>query len=183
MRRSAAICLFRFGWVVAAGAGSVVGCQDRDDGQTTAGKTPAPPTSAQESYGFSPEELKALGLDDVDLAADDPDEAGTAQGNPMAGCLQCHVDIESAYKSSKHYQVGKTRCIDCHGPSLEHVGDENNEVKPDERFARADIDSLCGECHDCSRTIPPSPATLPLNKPKVCTDCHPAHGFTMPDDD
>lgn len=178
------ICLFWLGGAVASGAVCVVGCEDRDDGQTAAGKTHAPATTrAEESYGFSPEELKALGLDDIDMAADDPDESGTAEGNPMAGCLQCHVDVESAHKGGKHYQVGKIRCIDCHGPSIDHVGDENNEVKPDELFARGDVDSLCGKCHGCSRAIPSGPAKLPLNKPRVCTDCHPAHEFTLPDDD
>ena len=52
-----------------------------------------------------------------------------------------------------------------------------NEVKPDELFARKDVDRLCSECHDCSRPIPRGWSDLPLDKRQVCSECHRSHGF------
>lgn len=86
----------------------------------------------------------------------------------MSGCSTCHVDVEILTKGSKHLLVG-IGCADCHGKSERHILDENNKVKPDRVFSRADINSFCDGCHECA---------LPAEKrppPKVCTDCHPAH--------
>ena len=94
--------------------------------------------------------------------------------NPLAGCTLCHVDIEDEYVGSTHYDEG-VACAKCHGPSEGHVADENNEVKPDELFAREDVDRLCEACHDCSRQIPPEKPP----EPKVCTDCHGPHDIAM----
>ena len=130
--------------------------------------------SDEKSYGFSAEELEALGLSDlVSDAASMADDS--AQENPMAGCLQCHVDTEKSYLSSAHHRDAEMGCVDCHGPSEGHVGNENNEVLPDEVFARKNVDRLCSECHDCSRET--SRPTSADELPKVCTDCHAAHGF------
>lgn len=91
--------------------------------------------------------------------------------NPLAGCQQCHVDIEDEYAVSLHFKQ-KASCKDCHGPSEGHLADENNEVKPDEVFARKDVDRLCGECHECSR---PTATEPPEQRSKVCIDCHGPH--------
>lgn len=116
-------------------------------------------------------------------AAEKPEDPGgsskssdKAQKNPLAGCTLCHVDVEDEYVESIHFDE-KVACTDCHGPSKEHLADENNEVKPDELFARKDTDRLCSECHDCSREIPAGWSDLPLDKRQVCTECHVAHGF------
>jgi len=90
----------------------------------------------------------------------------------MSGCSICHVDVEVASKGSKHV-AADIGCADCHGKSEGHVRDENNEVKPDRVFAPAEINSFCGDCHDCSL---PADKRLP---PKVCTDCHDAHALTV----
>lgn len=97
--------------------------------------------------------------------------------NPLAGCLQCHVDVEAEHLSSRHHRVRNIGCIDCHGPSKGHTTDENNEVKPEETFARKDVDRLCSRCHKCSRKTTPSRTKTQPDKRKVCTDCHLAHIF------
>jgi hypothetical protein len=110
---------------------------------------------------------------------EDPDPStgkDKPQKNPLAGCTLCHVDVEDEYVESEHFHE-KVACIECHGPSKGHVADENNEVKPDEMFARKDVDRLCSECHDCERKIPPGWSDLPLKKRKVCSECHVAHEF------
>ena len=98
-------------------------------------------------------------------------EKNATEKNPLAGCQQCHVDIEDEYAVSLHFEQ-KVSCKDCHGPSDGHLADENNEVKPDEVFARKDVDRLCGKCHECSR---PTSAESPEHRPKVCIDCHGPH--------
>jgi hypothetical protein len=97
--------------------------------------------------------------------------------NPLAGCTLCHVDVEDEYVESVHFDE-QVACTDCHGPSKEHLADENNEVKPEELFARKDTDRLCSECHECSRTIPTGWSDLPREKRQVCTECHGAHEFS-----
>ena len=106
-----------------------------------------------------------INLDDIDLADLEP-----AEPNPLAGCVQCHVDVSDKFEGGTHHREEVT-CIDCHGPSEGHLADENNEVKPDEVFARADVGRLCSECHDCDRLLPDKPTA----KRKVCIDCHGSH--------
>ena len=103
-----------------------------------------------------------------------PSPKPPALKNPLAGCQQCHVDIEDEYAPSLHFQE-KVACTECHGPSTGHLADENNEVKPDELFGRKDVDRLCERCHECSR--PAEPKRIPKSSPeyKVCTDCHGPH--------
>ncbi|OHB80674.1 MAG: hypothetical protein A2W31_12760 [Planctomycetes bacterium RBG_16_64_10] len=100
------------------------------------------------------------------------------QSNPLAGCSLCHVDVEDQFVGSGHFpeQVG---CQTCHGPSAEHLADENNEVPPDELFARGDVDRLCAECHECGRSYRAEPATDPAREPRVCTDCHSPHNLAQ----
>ena len=96
------------------------------------------------------------------------------QPNPLAGCSLCHVDVEDEYVGTKHFKkhVG---CKTCHGPSEGHLADENNEVKPDERFARKDVDRRCSECHECDRPKSSQPVSDARGRPKVCIDCHGHH--------
>jgi len=98
--------------------------------------------------------------------------------NPLAGCLQCHVDVEAEHLSSAHHRVLKIGCIDCHGPSKGHVADENNEVEPEETFARKDVDGSCGRCHKCSRETTARETKTQPGTRKVCTECHAAHIFS-----
>ena len=97
--------------------------------------------------------------------------------NPLSGCVMCHVDVEDEYLHSKHHSVAKISCVACHGPSKGHVADENNEIKPEETFARQDIDRLCGRCHECPQKAGASPTETSSPDYKVCTDCHAAHSL------
>lgn len=90
------------------------------------------------------------------------------QTNPMAGCSICHVDVEDVFVGSAHFK-SKIGCKTCHGPSKEHLADENNEVKPDRLPTRKDMDSFCSTCHDCSRPEMENPSA------RICTDCHGHH--------
>lgn len=95
--------------------------------------------------------------------------------NPLAGCEQCHVDVEKDYVGGTHYKE-KVGCTNCHGASKGHLADENNEVKPDELFARQDVDRLCGKCHECFR----DEGADPPGTDNVCTDCHGSHKNVIP---
>ena len=97
-------------------------------------------------------------------------------------CVVCHVDASDQWTGTLHDR-NDVGCIECHGPSEAHAQDENNEVLPDEIFARADVDRLCAECHRCTRSgvadeVPLRDVAL---GPPVCTDCHRAHGFALPE--
>ena len=125
-----------------------------------------------------PKNLREMDVHEMDLAELDLAELGLIEENPLGGCAGCHVDVEDELKGSIHLaeEVG---CVECHGPSDEHVRDENNEAKPDEVFARKDIDRLCGDCHGCSRPRTAKAAAATAADPKVCTDCHHAHNLTI----
>jgi hypothetical protein len=100
------------------------------------------------------------------------------QENPVAGCTLCHVDEENAFLGGKHFEE-KVGCRTCHGPSLGHIADEKNDVKPDEVFARPDVDRLCGFCHECGRPDEPEPEKAADALPKVCNECHGQHDLAL----
>lgn len=88
-------------------------------------------------------------------------------------CTTCHVNIRDQLRGGEH-DKNSISCVECHGASERHARNENNEVKPDQGFARQDVDRVCGDCHDCSRSEPAAEAAPTTF---VCTDCHPAHKF------
>jgi len=115
-----------------------------------------------------------LNLDDIDLGEIDLADLESEAANPLAGCVMCHTDVGDQFQGSVH-QKEAVGCTDCHGESKGHVADENNEVKPDEVFARKDVDRRCSECHECSRPgADRPPAESPATR-HVCTDCHGSH--------
>ncbi len=103
------------------------------------------------------------------------------QENPLAGCTLCHVDVEDQFIGTLHFEE-KVGCSTCHGPSEGHLADENNEVKPDEVFARADVDRLCGRCHECPRPVSKEPELTAQRQAKVCVDCHGPHDLVLADE-
>lgn len=88
-------------------------------------------------------------------------------------CTTCHVDIRDQLRGGGH-DKNSISCVECHGASERHARNENNDVKPDQRFARPDVDRVCGDCHECSRA---ESATQTAPTTFICTDCHPAHKF------
>ena len=88
-------------------------------------------------------------------------------------CTTCHVNIRDQLRGGGH-DKSSISCVECHGASERHARNENNEVKPDQGFARKDVDRVCGDCHECSRAEPAAEAAPTTF---VCTDCHPAHKF------
>ena len=186
-------------WAVLAGLTiCAAGCQQRPDGpaNVTAGSQNTK-AAASKGSGDDPKEKPATPDDapaEPQAASSDPPKAPAekpkpkespspkpaALKNPLAGCQQCHVDIEDEYSPSLHFKE-KVACTECHGPSNGHLADENNEVKPDELFARKDVDRLCGRCHECER--PAEVKRIPKSSPehKVCTDCHGHHDLKPAD--
>jgi hypothetical protein len=107
-----------------------------------------------------------------------PQEVDPRTEASLGGCDTCHVDVADACVGSPHFEQ-EVGCISCHGPSEGHVAEENNEIQPDEVFARDDVDRVCSNCHACSRpgqhgADPPPTAD---GHQKVCTECHAAHAF------
>jgi hypothetical protein len=90
------------------------------------------------------------------------------------GCDMCHADVADEVIGTRH-QAKRVGCVKCHGKSLPHVQDENNEVKPDRVFARKDIDRSCSSCHKCSRPDATKLSASPKPGQKVCIDCHSTH--------
>ena len=93
-----------------------------------------------------------------------------ATANPFGGCVMCHVDVADEMKGDKHLVQG-IGCVRCHGPSVAHSADENNEVKPDRVFTIANTDAQCRACHECS----PQVTAQVRIRHKLCTECHGAH--------
>ena len=88
-------------------------------------------------------------------------------------CTTCHVNTRDQLRGGAH-DKNSISCVECHGASERHARDENNDIKPDQRFLRRDVDRVCGECHDCERPIATAEAAASA---PVCTACHPAHKF------
>ena len=174
-------------WLLAASASCKNDAADPPAGPQTPNLRTADPAMAVEPVPVpagqpdqvNPEEdgpahsvLEDMGLTEMELAEMGLGGLESIDANPLGGCVSCHVDVEDELKKGKHLaeEVG---CIECHGPSDGHVRDENNEIKPDQVFARKDVDRLCGECHKCSRPG----AEEPPEEHKVCTDCHRPHSL------
>lgn len=138
--------------------------------QVNAGVAPAKPTCPDQPRGEQAEIQTT--------AAANAETKYPLQDNPLAGCPLCHVDIEDQFVGGIHFQQ-KVGCRTCHGPSEGHIADENNEVKPDELFARENVDRLCGRCHECSRSVPEEPELTQDGQVKVCIDCHGPHDLVL----
>jgi len=141
-----------------------------DTGSEPPAKARAKSDEADPLAGMSPELLAQLA----------EAEAAAAAEEQHGACGICHIDTTDEFNGSLH-ETEEVACVDCHGPSEGHVEDENNDVKPDEVFARADVDRLCEKCHECSRPDPAKPVPVPRKERKVCTDCHAAHQFPLED--
>lgn len=97
-------------------------------------------------------------------------------------CFVCHGNYEGEELVTVH-ATEEVGCIDCHGESLAHRNDEDNITPPDKMYALADVDGMCGECHDMhdvsardviERWHERCPAKSNPDE-IVCTDCHFGH--------
>lgn len=108
------------------------------------------------------------------------DPPGMREGRPVvpqefekAGvCARCHVVSVLEWGLSRHLDT-EANCVECHGPSLQHVTDERNEAKPD-RLPHGDeiARKTCLRCHDAG-----CPATLGV---EGCQQCHHVHALIHP---
>jgi len=137
--------------------------------KTTAAKKPKP-----KKTGKSPAKTATVKPKESKTAEARMKRKYPLQPNPLAGCSLCHVDVEDEYVDTTHFEES-VGCKTCHGPSKGHLADENNEVKPDQMFARKAVDRLCAECHECDRPEPMKTARGKDKKPLVCIDCHGHH--------
>ena len=106
-----------------------------------------------------------------------PAQPGRPQELDKAGvCSRCHVTVALEWGIAKHHTITNgTRvpnCTGCHGPSLGHVMDEENGIKPDRIPRGAAIATLCLECHEdgCPKT----------ENVKDCQTCHHPHALVNP---
>jgi hypothetical protein len=86
----------------------------------------------------------------------------------------CHIDVADETVGTRHHAKG-IGCVKCHGPSIDHVRDENNEVKPDRVITQKDVDKFCARCHECSRPQSARPPTAKKQGAIICTTCHGTH--------
>jgi formylglycine-generating enzyme required for sulfatase activity len=100
-----------------------------------------------------------------------PQAATDVQLKQAGVCARCHVISVVEWGISGHQKAG-TDCIACHGPSLGHVRDERNNIKPDRLPHAAAIAGLCATCH---------PAGCPKSKrTDACQTCHHVHALVDP---
>jgi hypothetical protein len=145
------------------------------DSLSVADSAPAVATILEEPSSANAPAADPAPVADKQIALADAD-ADTAK--LLSGCDLCHIDVVDEYVGTLHFKEG-IGCIKCHGASDGHVRDENNDVKPEEVFARPNVDRLCGECHECCRTISPARTDADRARRQVCTDCHGSHRFPL----
>ena len=120
--------------------------------------------------------LLAPGLPAQQIAApgqgQDRESAQALEDLKKAGvCARCHVVSTLEWRMSGHLKAG-TDCVACHGPSLGHIKNEQNEVKPDRVPRQAESTKLCASCHNagCPKT----------REAADCETCHHFHGLMNP---
>jgi formylglycine-generating enzyme required for sulfatase activity len=100
-----------------------------------------------------------------------PQAATDVQLKQAGVCARCHVISVVEWGISGHQKAG-TDCIACHGPSVGHVRDERNNIKPDRLPHAAAIAGLCATCHAAG--CPKSKRT------DACQTCHHVHALLDP---
>jgi formylglycine-generating enzyme required for sulfatase activity len=100
-----------------------------------------------------------------------PQAATDVQLKQAGVCARCHVISVVEWGISGHQKAG-TDCIACHGPSVGHVRDERNNIKPDRLPRAAAIAGLCATCHAAG--CPKSKRT------DACQTCHHVHALLDP---
>jgi nitrate/TMAO reductase-like tetraheme cytochrome c subunit len=100
-------------------------------------------------------------------------------------CYDCHAYLkEQKEPLIVRHRAANVGCVDCHGESEAHVGDESCETPPDIMYAKDQINVACGKkgCHS-ERKLKKVTSHLPWyagadpdnTNRKYCTDCHGNH--------
>lgn len=97
-------------------------------------------------------------------------------------CYVCHGNYDGEELVVMHGK-DEVGCIDCHGESHAHRGDEDNITPPDKMYAPEGVDPMCAECHEehdvaAAKVITRWQERCPAKSdPRtiICTDCHGSH--------
>ncbi|NLE61660.1 MAG: DUF1080 domain-containing protein [Planctomycetes bacterium] len=107
-------------------------------------------------------------------------------------CLVCHELLAEEEISHKH-ELEDLLCIDCHGPSRQHMEDEMLMTKADVLFGRTEVDPFCYGCHPAHREPAKveafreewrgrdRPNGRAITSSSICTDCHGTHNLDRAD--
>jgi sugar phosphate isomerase/epimerase len=89
-------------------------------------------------------------------------------------CYACHLNYEEEKLTRIHQPVG-VGCENCHGPSIEHSGDEDNITPPDKMYPKSEINAFCMTCHEKEKLLKREDHRdffKEGDKDETCTDCH-----------
>ena len=101
-------------------------------------------------------------------------------------CVRCHEPFDSEPLALSHLKQ-RIPCVACHGPSDAHGLDRTPRAKTDWVWARAEVESLCKECHKGHKSPlkvlsfrmkwggKTRPNGRVIGAGAICTDCHGGH--------
>ena len=110
-------------------------------------------------------------------------------------CYVCHLYLKDELITKLH-QAQNIGCVDCHGPSSEHMHDEMLMTTPDVLHGRHEVPEMCGACHDDPHADKREevaaflkhwegrerPNGRAVTKTSICTDCHGTHNINPQED-
>lgn len=105
-----------------------------------------------------------------------PAEQAVATPEPADNsyCYACHVNYQGEKLNRVHEAVG-VGCETCHGPSIEHSGDEDNIIPPERMFLKSKINSYCITCHEKEKLLKRDEHREffeAADPEETCSDCH-----------
>ena len=97
-------------------------------------------------------------------------------------CHVCHENYEEEPLAVTH-AIEDVGCVGGHGESDDHRNDENNIIPPDVMYPRAEVETMCKECHDRGHKAEPRDVIKRWQERCAkaeleavnCTDCHFEH--------
>ena len=127
--------------------------------------------------------------------AGEPSAAETSKTADNSLCYVCHLYLKDE-PITKLHQDEDVGCVDCHGPSAEHMHDEMLMTTPDLLHGRNEVPDMCGECHDDPHADKQDavaafrtewegrerPNGRAITKTSICTDCHGTHNVNPEED-
>ena len=138
-------------------------------------------------HGLLAGELPPLDVGDDAPRLEEPEEqqGQEEQTGPTADnhhCFVCHGNYRGETLTKVHAEAN-IGCMQCHGSSDAHRGDEANITPPDRMFPVDKINSYCRTCHKKHDVAPEKMMNRWLDRAPhrtgarrtVCTDCHGEH--------